>query len=438
MRLYFSGIGGAGLGPLANLALDAGYEVTGSDRVEGHFTRQLQDRGVEIVIGQKPEDIISSYQANPFDWLVITSALPADHPDIVFAAAQGIRITKRHDLINKILVDKNLKMIASTGTHGKTTTTGMLVWAMQQLGIPVSYSIGSNISFGPSAQYVEGSEYFVYEADEFDRNFLHYNAYAGIITSLDYDHPDTYPTQEEYYRAFADFVAKNQDQVVCWNDDFEKVKKYLPIKMSVQNPKPFVVDANRIDPKTQSLINEIKLTGKHNRENGFLALMTVLSITEYDIGDITKAISSFPGTQRRFELLSNNLFSDYAHHPDEIAATIQMGREYMKQNDITGDLVVVYQPHQNIRQHEKSVQEGYKTCFKEADKVYWLPTYLSRENDLEVLTPEYLSGLVTNVAVEVADLDNELKQKIAKHQNHEDLVLCMGAGSIDIWIRDIL
>jgi UDP-N-acetylmuramate--alanine ligase len=438
MRLFFSGIGGAGLGPLANLALDAGYEVVGSDRVESHFTRQLKERGVEVLIGQNPKDIVESYQKNPFDWLVITSALPADHPDILFALANDIRVSKRHEVINQILEDKNLKMIAVSGTHGKTTTTGMMVWAMQKLGIPVSYSIGTNISFGPSAQYVEGSEYFVYEADEFDRNFLQYQPYASIIASIDYDHPDTYPTEEDYRQAFGEFIANNQEIVACWNQDFEKCKEYLPLKMEVKNPKPFVADALREDSKTQEALSNVELVGAHNRENAFLCVMILLSISEYGMEEITQALSSFPGTQRRFEVISQNIISDYAHHPDEILATIQMAREYMNKHSITGDLITVYQPHQNIRQHEESVQNGYRTCFGESDKVYWLPTYLSRENDLEVLTPEYLSNFVDGTQTIVADMDTSLHKQVTSEAQSGNLVLCLGAGTIDAWIREVL
>jgi UDP-N-acetylmuramate--alanine ligase len=437
MKLFFSGIGGAGLGPLALLALDAGHEVQGSDLVRGLFIDELVKRGVQITIDPSPQHLAETFSKESFDALVVSAALLPTHPDIVFAAQNAIPILKRHDIINDIIKAKNLKLISISGTHGKTTTTAMMVWAMQSMGLPVSYSIGSNISFGPSARYEEGSEYFIYEADEFDRNFLQFESYAGIISSLDYDHPDTYPTQQDYYNAFADFIGKTDDSIVLWHNDYQKIEGNMPMTSYVKSPKPFIVDANRIDPSTVSMMQSIKLIGQHNRENAFLILTLLVSLVENDIEEIIKGLSSFPGTQRRFETIKPQLISDYAHHPHEIKATIAMGREYMQINGLTAKLVAIYQPHQNIRQHEALVQEGYKTCFAEADKVYWLPTYLSRENDLEVLSPEYLSSLVQGAEVGVADLDDKLATKVSTNLQAGDLVLFMGAGSIDGWVRGL-
>src|SRR5690606_24799052 len=125
-----------------------------------------------------------------------------DHPELVAARLLGIKIAKRDELLAFILKEKGLKLIAITGTHGKTTTTGMLVWCLQNLGVPISYSVGSTLPFGPSGAFRPDSEYFVYECDEFDRNFLHFEPYLSVITSIEYDHPDTYPTENEYYDAF--------------------------------------------------------------------------------------------------------------------------------------------------------------------------------------------------------------------------------------------
>ncbi|HET6622516.1 MAG TPA: cyanophycin synthetase, partial [Candidatus Saccharimonadales bacterium] len=147
---------------------------------------------------------------------------------------------------------------------------------------------------------------------------------------------------------------------------------------------------------------------------------------------IIDAISSFPGTARRMEKLADNLYSDYGHHPVEIAATLQLARE------LSDHVVLVYQPHQNVRQHE--VKDDYTACMELAEEVYWLPTYLSREDpDLEVLTPEQLSQNLTNRdKVHLADLNDELWSAIKKARDDGKLVLCMGAGSIDGWLRQQL
>jgi UDP-N-acetylmuramate--alanine ligase len=187
------------------------------------------------------------------------------------------------------------------------------------------------------------------------------------------------------------------------------------------------------------------------------------SFCEMDMDQMLKIIASFPGTQRRFEKLKENLYSDYGHHPAEIFATLQAAQEIVNEkyqnqiNTFEGKLleksgqelrqkiVLVYQPHQNIRQHDKDIQVGYGHCFTNAHKVYWLPTYLSREySDLSILSPQEIinqSGLRlnlknANVEFEAADLDDELKTKIKNHLKSGNLVIVMGAGDIDAWARE--
>ena len=168
MNIYFSGIGGVGIGPLAMLALDAGYAVGGSDIKESDMTKLLSQRGANVRIGQDGSQIKSEHNKYPIDWLVHSSALADDHPELKFARDNKIRTSKRDEFINIILKEKNLSMLAVAGTHGKTTTTGMLIWLFKSLNIPFSYSVGTTLTFGPPAQYQNGSEYFVYECDEFD------------------------------------------------------------------------------------------------------------------------------------------------------------------------------------------------------------------------------------------------------------------------------
>lgn len=439
MKLYFSGIGGAGLGPLAHLALDAGYEVLGSDMNEGLFLDSLRRRGVQITIGQSSKEIEEAYSKHNFDWIVMTSALPAEHPHIQFAESKGIKISKRDELINQIIKNKNLKLVAVAGTHGKTTTTALLVWVFKQLSIPVSYSIGSNISFGSSASYQEGSDYFIYEADEFDKNFLTITPEYSLITSIDFDHPDTYQSQAEYNKAFADFISHSEDSVICWQDDIERINQYLPDNNYIKKPRPYIADASKNNPETITTLKTITLRGDHNRYNAFLALTALLMLVESDYDMIINGINSYPGTQRRFEILSPHLISDYAHHPVEIKATIQMAKEYQKSLNNNKKLIVLYQPHHNQRQYERSIQEGYKDCFDQSDMVIWLPTYLSREKaGQEVLTSEFLSSFVNeNIPLHTAFLDDDLTKLLSTYLDEGNIVLALGAGSVDEFIRKL-
>ncbi|MET0980445.1 MAG: Mur ligase domain-containing protein [Candidatus Saccharimonadales bacterium] len=415
MNIFFSGIGGVGIGPLAEIAHDAGYSVQGSDATEGLLTRELRGRGIRITIGQEGDFLLARHNEAPIDWFVHTAALPDDHPELVLAKKLGIKTAKRDELLAHIIKEKNLKLIAVAGTHGKTTTTGMLVWTMQQLGIPVSYSVGTTLSFGPSGKYDPSSQYFVYECDEFDRNFLHFSPHLSLITSIDYDHPDTYPTESSYLDAFQQFMSQS-DMTVMWKADGDVAHS----------------DGTNSWILGDDEVMGIHLPGAHNRRN---ATLVAKAIEYLQLGDFDKTINSlqsFPGTDRRFERLDENLYSDYGHHPVEIAATLQLARE------LSDNVVLVYQPHQNVRQHE--IRNQYTNQFELAEKVYWLPTYLSREDpSLPILHPYELTHNITNRnAIYSANLDNDLWDIIQAARQEGKLVLGMGAGSIDGWLRERL
>src|SRR4051812_35702298 len=199
MHVYFSGIGGVGIGPLALIAKQAGYEVSGSDLREGDLTEYLTSQGItDIHIHQDKKQISQVHKDKPIDWFVYSSALPANHAELEFCKQNGIKTSKRDELINKILEDKRLKLIAIAGTHGKTTTTAMVVWLFKQLNHPISYSLGAHISFGDIGHYESDSQFFVYEGDEFDRNFLAFHPFYSIISGVAYDHHEIYPTQADY------------------------------------------------------------------------------------------------------------------------------------------------------------------------------------------------------------------------------------------------
>jgi UDP-N-acetylmuramate--alanine ligase len=415
MNIYFAGIGGVGIGPLAEIAIDAGYDLCGSDKEDSPLTRKLLNRGVDIEIGAQDGSFLKSQNAkNPIDLYVHTAAMTSDHPEFKAAQELDIKAVKRDQLLASIVKDHNLKLIAVSGTHGKTTVTGMLIWSLKQLGVPISYSIGTTLSFGPSGMFDKSSQYFVYECDEFDKNMLNFEPHLALITSLDYDHPDTYKDEKDYLTAFRQF-AKQSQLTLSWSNQHADTFEDLPgVK---------ILDDNDLN-------TDIKLAGEHNRRNASLVLSALETIGLS--GGLTSALSSFPGTDRRFELLDDNLYSDYGHHPVEIAATLQMARE------ISDEVVLVYQPHQNIRQHD--IKDQYTDQFELAEKIYWVPTYLSREDSkLSILEPKDLIQNLTNKdSVQIAELDQELWQLIQEARANGKLVVCMGAGTIDDWVRKML
>lgn len=417
MKIYFSGIGGVGIGPLAQIAHNAGHEVVGSDQNASLLTAELDKLGVEYAIGTQDGYFLRHMnEGRTIDWFVYTAALPADHPELLAARQLGIKTAKRDELLSQIIQEADQKLIAIAGTHGKTGTTALAVWLFKELGLPVSYSIGSTVSFGASGQFDGDSQYFIYECDEFDLNFLHFEPYLSVVTSIDYDHPDTYPTRKEYNDAFKQFILQSE-LTVGWKEDFSGIDTANNV---------ILLESDDTNP-------DISLPGEHIRKNATLLLKGLREIGVIDDMNYRQAIdiiNNFPGADRRFERLTKNLYTDYAHHPKEIVATLKMVREVAPKN-----VTLIYQPHQNIRQH--NILGQYKDQFINADKIYWLPTYLSRESpNLPILPPEKLTQNISNKdKIVYATLNDELRDSIKQDLQNGDLVIGMGAGDIDGWLR---
>ncbi|OGL34649.1 hypothetical protein A3F65_03030 [Candidatus Saccharibacteria bacterium RIFCSPHIGHO2_12_FULL_47_16b] len=426
MHIYFSGIGGTAMGPLALIAKQAGYEVSGSDKQTSQYTDYLKAHGIEnIHIGQTAEEISKIHQAKPIDWLVYSSAVPMEdpnHPELVFAKDRGIKTSKRDELTSKIIADKGLKLVAIAGTHGKTTTTAMAVWLFKQLKVPVSHSVGAKISFGDMGAYDPKSQYFVLEADEFDLNFLSFHPYMSLITGIDWDHPDIYPSREDYYQVFRQFIDQSE-YAAFWQSDVKRLD---------HKPTDHQMVLDDDDPKINQLI---KLTGQVNRQNAWLTANSLLSILNEPAEKLAKLLNDFPGLSRRFEEIVPGLYSDYAHTPGKIRGALQMAHEVAADK-----VVVVYEGLHNLRQH--FIKDELKNLFDDVKHLYIVPSYLAREDQtLELLTPTKILNLLSNKSrqqAETAQLDDKLKQVIQKHLNDKNLVLCLsagGGGSLDEWLR---
>ena len=415
MHIYFSGISGAALGPLAMIALDCGYDVSGSDLHDSPLLLELRSRGAQIAIGEQTgEHLEQIHSGQPIDWFVYTAALPDDHPDILQATNHHIRLTKRDEFVNHIIKDKDLQMIAVSGTHGKSTTTAMIIWLFHAMNVPVSYMTGSPLNFAPSGKYEKESQYFVYEADEYDRNMLHFHPFRSVIPSLDHDHVDVYPTADVYKEAFRTF-SEQSEVTITW----QSVADYAGL-----------LDVQAFSDETD--LSSITIIGQHNRKNAFLAMQCVhQTLTHIPKQSLLPAINDFPGAGRRMEKLQENLYSDYAHHPKEIAVTLQMASELTDKKPI-----IVYQPHQNARQ--ESIKALYKDAFLQAEKVYWLPTYepAGRDQPTTDMRDELISYVSNKEIVQTAEMDDELKRTIKQAASSGDTVIIMGAGNIDDWIRN--
>jgi UDP-N-acetylmuramate--alanine ligase len=426
MHIYFSGVGGTAIGPLALIAHEAGFDVSGSDKQHSLYIDYLKKHDVvDLHIGQSYEQIAEVQARKPIDWFVYTSALPMEQPDapeLRFCRDHNIKATKRDDFLSFLLGQKKLKLIAIAGTHGKTTTTAMAIWLFQQLKISISYSVGAKMSFAEMGAYNPDSEYFVYEADEFDRNFLAFQPHLSIITGIDWDHPDIYPTRESYNQAFIEFLNQSE-QAVMWDEDEQRLGPVLSVK-------------RRILPKhEQAGLEKITLSGRVNRENALEVAAALETLTGRSLDELIEHLNRFPGVSRRFEQIAPNLYSDYAHTPPKIRGALQLA------NEIAGTgVVVVYEGLHNTRQH--FIKSELKTLFESVKHLYIVPSYLAREDpDLQLLAPEDLKALLSPTSQEHTDtagLDDSLAKTIRRHLAQGDLVLCITAGggnSLDEWLR---
>jgi UDP-N-acetylmuramate--alanine ligase len=424
MHIYFSGIGGAGIGPLAQVAHEAGYTVSGSDQQDSQYIAYLKKHGVtDVHIGQSSEAIAALHGRKPIDWFVYSSALTADHPELRFCREQGIKTSKRDELLNLILHERQLKLIAIAGTHGKTTTTALVTWLFTQLDEPVSYLLPAKTSFADMGRFDPKSKYFIYEADEFDRNFLAFEPAISLITGVSWDHHEIFPTREDYQAAFREFISQSRDTYI-WDED----ASYLELSDDAQGVR--ILNSNEPD------IGHVGLLGRYNRLDAWLAIQAVHRAVGKPTAELLKLIGRFPGLSRRMERIVPNLYSDYAHTPEKIRGAMSVAMEMAA---IQGQkIVVVYEPLTDRRQHY--IMDDYKDCFGGADTLYWIPSYLAREDpEQRVIPPEELVAHLDDPSVAVPmQRDSKLKQAIQRHLDAGDMVVCMaggGGGSLDDWIR---
>ncbi len=424
------------MGPLAMVAKQAGYTVSGSDKQDSQYIAYLKKHGIKnIHIGQSREQIETVHKNQPIDWYVYSSAVSKENPnapEFAFVDQQGIRRSKRDELLNKILSDKNQKLIAIAGTHGKTTTTAMVVWLLKAIGQPISYILPAKTSFADMGAFDSVGQFFVYECDEFDRNFLAFKPHVSLITGVSWDHHEIFPTRDNYNQAFRDFLAQS-DYSFIWCEDYD----YLGLNST---KKLEVLDPDHPD------IAKLTILGRYNRLDAWLAIQAVHEVTKIPLAQLINHINKFPGLQRRMEEIAPGLFSDYAHTPEKIRGGLSAARELCQARTQdkslkpkpSGKLVIVYEPLTNRRQHH--MLNDYGDCFAGADKLYWIPSYLAREDpDQRIIPPIELIEQLADPSIAVAmERDEKLAAVIRQHLAAGDMVVGMAGGggdSLDEWLR---
>ncbi len=409
-QIHMIGVGGIGMSGLARLFLHEGKVVSGSDRAPSDITNALELEGVQFFDGQVPENV-----TNDIDMVVYTEAMSQDHPEMVAAKALGVPMMNYFEALG--LVANQYYLIAVAGTHGKTTTTAMLIDVLEEAGLDPSAIVGSLRAKTKSNYRAGKSKYFVVEACEYKRDFLHLEPDVLIITNLEAEHLD-------YYKDLADVQAAFRELAL-------KVRDGGAVIAEIANPNVAPVVAGLsvevIDYKPSlDLSLPLKVPGLHNRMNAAAALAAASKIGI--ASEVAKsALADFAGTWRRFEykgeINGSPIYDDYGHHPTEIAATISGARELYPERQLT----LVYQPHMYSRTH--ALFDDFVKALSLADEVILTPIYAAREPNESGVSSQRLAEAIGGKARTVSDL-NAAAAEIKNSADQNGVVLVMGAGDV--------
>lgn len=447
-KIYIVGIEGAGTSALAQIYRNQGHEVAGSDNGDHFYWGLLKGKGIKVFPkfdkDNVPEDL---------DFAVHSSAFKEDNPEIMEIKKRGVQLLTYSQALGELF---NQKIgIAVCGSHGKTTTTAMLASALKGAGTDPSALVGSKVIGWDSNVLVGNGEYFVAESDEYQNKLQYYAPWSALLTSIDWDHPDFFPDSKVYLQVFIDFVQKipKTGFLVVWGDSASTTEaakhatcRVVSYGFGEENEYRIVNHAlkvadNEIKTHSQSFeifqgenalgAFEISLSGKHNVLNA-AAVVALCHKMELDLAKVRQALADFAGTSRRFEYVGKRngaiLIDDYAHHPEEIKATLKGTRERYPDKTIT----VVFHPHSFTR--TKALLQDFAQSFDDADKVVVIDIYGSARETAGDVSSEELVKLINRYNHGKADYIptiNEAAEFFAGQLGENDLLLTMGAG--DVW-----
>jgi UDP-N-acetylmuramate--alanine ligase len=455
-HVHFIGIGGTGLSAIARVLLEMGFTVSGSDRVLSPFAEGLKRDGATIHIGHDAANVSGA------DWVVRSSAVADDNPEVQEARKRGIPVYKRADFLGRLMQDKI--GIAVAGTHGKTTTTAMIAWMLFALGRDPSFIIGSTLANLKTNARAGRGKPFVIEADEYDRMFLGLKPHLAIVTNIEHDHPDCYPTFEDMYAAFESFanlVPADGTLIACLDDaaatallnSTRKTGKNVvgyglqgeqtlnaPQFTLARGLKPnarggFDFEAvSNLFPETESIPVSLQVPGKYNVQNS-LAALSVAALLGLPPKKAAEALGEFRGAGRRFEVLGEangiTIINDYGHHPTEIKATLAGARARYAGRRIWA----VWQPHTYSR--TQTLFDQFVKAFHDADEVLVTEVYASREAKQDFTSAMVVSSMRHPSAHFTAELKDTTKY-LLDHLNPGDVLIVFSAGDADQVSADVL
>jgi UDP-N-acetylmuramate--alanine ligase len=438
-HLHFVGIGGIGMSGIAEVLLNLGYRVTGSDLVESETTARLIELGGEISLGHSKDNVGDA------DVVVISSAVRPDNPEVVAARQAGIPLVPRAMMLNELMRMKY--GIAIAGSHGKTSTTSMVATIMAEARMDPTMVIGGKLNILGTNARLGAGDYLVAEADESDGSFLQLTPTIAVVTNIDNEHMDYYGNFEDLRSAFSRFLEKVPfygRAILCLDDEevagllAELDRPYITYGLTAQADviASHIVHSGFGSSFHVSLSGEplgdvnLKVPGLHNVYNALAAISIGLELdSPFEI--ISKALGSFAGVQRRFQLKGEavgvSVYDDYGHHPTEIRTTLDGARRGWE-----GRIIVLFQPHRFSRTRDLLGEFG--TAFHNADEVLVLDIYGAGEEEIEGLNGEVVADTLGShghrYVKYVGSRDQAVKSAL-EILKPGDLLLTLGAG--DIW-----
>lgn len=447
-NIFFLGIGGIGMSGLARYYRHRGFSVAGYDRTPSPLTKELEKEGIEVIYEDDPKLFASRFSAyNVQHTMVVrTPAVPEDSALYRYLLDAGYCMFKRAEVLG--MVTRDMRALCVAGTHGKTTTSTMIAHLMYQSVGTNAFLGGISVNYGTNILLDKESSFVVVEADEYDRSFHQLKPYMSVVTAVDPDHLDIYGTPEAYREAFAQYTglitgALVMKQGIALEPRLKKGVKCYTYGVVIGQPKDekpdFYAQNIRIEGETilfdfhtpTETIVDVKLGVPVwvNIENG-VAAMSIAWLNGVSADDLRRGMASFKGVMRRFNIRVNTpkvaYIDDYAHHPEEIATSIDSIRKLFPGRRLIG----VFQPHLYTR--TRDFAEDFKTVLHTMDELILLPIYPAREEPIPGVTSAMLGGHV----VEKEDLIAELKKRIAASKEPV-VVLTVGAGDIDRLVPEV-
>lgn len=443
-KVHFIGIGGSGMSGIAGMMMDRGLTVSGSDRSENDNTRALRERGARVAIGHDAANLEDA------DTVVVTSALWPDNPELVLAKSRGLTVLHRSQAL--VWLTRNSRLVAVAGAHGKTTSTGMLVTALDGLGAEPSFVNGGVIQSLGTSHHVGTGKEFVVEADESDGSFLFYDTAVALITNIDNDHLDHYGTEEAFQQAFVNFADRASEAVVISSDDplavevtgrlsHERIITFGEAEHADVRVSDIVSEGGQtsfvIHWKNTAFTGKLAVAGRHNALNAAGAVV-VLLVLGYEPAAALAALEAFGGTKRRFELHGEvggvRVYDDYAHHPTEVAAALAAARTVVGD----GRLIALHQPHLYSRTQAMShvFAQAYERL---ADETVVLDVCGAREDPIEGVTGALVSEAFVDPSKVHYRLDwQDAADTAAAIARPGDFIITFGCGDVYRIIPQVL